>query len=133
MDPKEVALGYLQALGGDDPDAVVAFVAETVRNEHYSALGSTSVGRDEYRRRLPDFMAAFAHRRYAVDAVVEERRGDETDVVVRYRLTADTADGPIDIPGVMWLRVHDARVAHRIDCWDSLTFLRQTGAAPSGG
>jgi ketosteroid isomerase-like protein len=133
MSPKELAIRYLEAVGGDDPDAVVAFVSEDFRNEHYSALGSTSVGRDEYRRRLPDFMASFAGRSYAIDDVVEERRGTDADVVVRYRLTAECAGGPIDIPGVMWLRIRGDQIAHRIDCWDSLTFLRQTGASVTDG
>ncbi len=131
MGPKQLATGYLEALGGDDPDAVVAFVSDDFRNEHYSALGSTSVGRQEYRQRLPGFMASFPGRRYDVDDVVEERRGDDVEVVVRYRLRADCDGGPIDVPGVMWLRVRGQRIADRIDCWDSLTFLRQTGAAPS--
>jgi hypothetical protein len=133
MGARESAIGYLEALGGDDPDAVVAFVADGFVNEHYSALGATSVGRDEYRRRLPDFMASFTDRNYAVDDVVEEVRGHDAEVVVRYRLTAECPDGPIDIPGMVWLRIRGGLIAHRIDCWDSLTFLRQTGAAPAGG
>jgi ketosteroid isomerase-like protein len=136
MDPKELATGYLAALGGDDPDAVIAFVAEDFRNEHFSALGATSVGRAEYGRRLPGFMASFRGRRYSVDDVVVESRGGdagapEAVAVVRYRLTADCDGGAIDIPGMMWLRVRGERIAHRIDCWDSLTFLRQTGAEQS--
>jgi ketosteroid isomerase-like protein len=75
-------------------------------------------------------MATFAGRRYHVDDVVEERRGATAEVVVRYRLTASCAGGDIDVPGVMWLQVRDGAIARRIDCWDSLTLLRQTGAAP---
>jgi hypothetical protein len=41
----------------------------------------------------------------------------------------------IDLPGVMLFAVRADRVARRTDVWDSLTFLRQTGAVeerPSG-
>ena len=130
--PADVATGYLRALGGDDPDAVIAFVADDFRNEHFSALGSNSSGRDEYRRRLPGFMEAFKGRRYAIEAVVEQRSDDADDpgeVVVRYRLTAESDGTPIDIPGMMWITVEHGLITRRIDSWDSLTFLRQTGAA----
>jgi hypothetical protein len=30
----------------------------------------------------------------------------------------------------MWLQIREGAITHRIDCWDSLTLLRQTGAAP---
>ncbi len=54
-----------------------------------------------------------------------------SEVVVRYRFGADVDGVRIDIPGVMWISVRDGRVARRLDCWDSLTFHRQTGTAPS--
>ena len=55
--------------------------------------------------------------------------------VTRYRFRATYADGPvadaaIDIPGVMWFSVHDDQICTRVDVWDSLTFLQQTGQAP---
>ncbi len=125
LSPSDIATGYLQALGGDDPDAVIAFVSDDFRNEHFSALGSNSTGRDEYRRRLPGFMDAFRGRHYEIEAVVEQRR----EVVARYRLTAESEGTPIDIPGMMWITVDNGLITRRIDCWDSLTFLRQTGAA----
>lgn len=122
--PEDVARGYLEALGGDDPDAVAELVAADFRNEHLSALGSNSEGRDEYRRRLPGFMGAFAGRRYTVEDVVSS--GDTA--AVRYRLSASAEGTEIDIPGIMWITVRDGLVEHRTDCWDSLTYLRQTGA-----
>jgi hypothetical protein len=33
----------------------------------------------------------------------------------------------IAVPGVMFLTVVDGRITHRVDTFDSLTFLRQTG------
>ena len=53
---------------------------------------------------------------------------DGDRVAVRYRMTANFDGHPIDIPGVMLFRVVDDLVAERTDVWDSLTFLRQTGA-----
>ena len=58
-----------------------------------------------------------------IDTIVE---GDRASV--RYRLTANFDGHPLDIPGVMLFEVRDGRVARRTDVWDSLTFLRQTGA-----
>ena len=132
MGAADIVTAYLDALGGDDPDAVAAFVAADFANEHFSTLGSNSVGRDEYRRRLPGFMEAFAGRHYEIDAVVEQAIDDGTQVVARYRLTA-TCDGvDIDVPGMMWLTVRHGEISRRIDCWDSLTFLDQTGLDQTG-
>ena len=110
-------------------------MSDSFRNEHLSELGSGCTGRTEYRRRLPGFLASFRDRSYTVEDIVEQARESSTDVVVRYRLRATYADGPvadapIDIPGVMWFSVHDDRISTRVDVWDSLTFLRQTGQAP---
>jgi steroid delta-isomerase-like uncharacterized protein len=131
MSSADVARRYLQALSGDDPDAVAALVSDDFRNEHLSALGSNSLGRDEYRRRLPGFMTTLAGRRYDVIDVVHEDRDDgSAEVVVWYRLTATAEGVAIDIPGMMWITVADGAITRRVDCWDSQTFLRQTGAAP---
>lgn len=129
MDARAVVEQYLQALSSADVEATVALVSDDFHNEHTSALGSTSHGSDEYRDRLPGFLAQFAGLQYEIVRSVAE--GD--DVVVRYRLTANFEGHPIDIPGVMWFRLRDGRVAHRTDVWDSLTFLRQTGAVEERG
>lgn len=125
MLPRDVALGYLGSFVGGDPDAIASHVTDGFINEHAAALGSGSVGRAEYRRRLPAFLADFAGLRYEPEDVVVD--GDR--VVVTYRMTATHAGGPIDLRGAMWLRVDGDRVAHRIDYWDALTFLRQARLA----
>lgn len=127
--PADVATGYLRAFTGNDPDAIAGFVAEGFRNEHNSELGSSCVGRDEYRRRLPHFLEAFTDRAYCVDDIVERERDSETDVVVKYRFSATHAESGerIEIPGVMWFGIRDREITRRSDTWDSLTFLRQTG------
>jgi steroid delta-isomerase-like uncharacterized protein len=125
--PVGVAQRYLDAFAGGDPDAVAALVTDDFVNEHLSELGSGCVGRDEYRRRLPGFLAEFGDLRYTVEAISALDRVGE--VVARYRLTATYETMPIDIVGVMWFAVRDGKVARRTDVWDSLTFLRQTGRA----
>lgn len=115
---------YLAALSAGDVEATAALVTEDFVNEHTSELGSGLQGRAAYAERLPGFLAQFAALHYeVVDVIAEGER-----VAVRYRLTANFDGHPIDIPGVMLFRVVDDLVAERTDVWDSLTFLRQTGA-----
>ena len=134
--PAAIALAYLAALGGSDPAEVTLLVADGFRNEHTAELGARCVGRDEYSRRLPDFFAMFPNRRYdveetAVGSLVDPARAGgatTTEVVVRYRFGADVDGTRIDIPGVMWISVDaDGLITRRLDCWDSLTYHRQTG------
>jgi steroid delta-isomerase-like uncharacterized protein len=114
---------YLAALSAHDVDRIVACVTEDFVNEHTSALGSTSSGRDVYRGRLPGFLGQFERLRYdVVDTIVEDERA-----AVRYRMTATYEDHALDIPGVMLFAIRDGLIAQRTDVWDSLTFLRQTG------
>lgn len=124
MDTRTTVEQYLAALSSGDVDAVVALVTENFHNEHTSTLGSSSTGRDTYRQRLPGFLAQFAALQYEVlDIIAEDDRA-----AARYRLTANFDGHPLDIPGVMLFEIRDGLVARRTDVWDSLTFLRQTGA-----
>ena len=122
MSPDELTLSYLASFAGGDPDAIAAHVAPGFVNEHASALGRGSVGAEEYRSRLPGFLATLPGLRYDVESVIAA--GDR--VVVQYRLTATSDDHPIDVRGVMVVDVHDGLITRRTDYWDSLTFLRQT-------
>ena len=116
---------YLTALSAHDVDGIVACVTEDFVNEHTSALGSTSKGRDVYRGRLPGFLGQFENLRYdVVQTIVEGERA-----AVRYRMTAVYEEHALDIPGVMLFATRDGLIAERTDVWDSLTFLRQTGMA----
>jgi SnoaL-like domain len=125
--PIDVTTAFLRAFTSNDPDAIADMVAEGFRNEHHSALGSDCVGRDEYRRRLPHFLESFSDRHYQIDDLVEYRRDAVTDVVIRYRFVASYGELPIEIPGVMWFTVRGPLITRRVDTWDSLTFLQQTG------
>lgn len=128
--PVEVVTSFLGTFSRNDPDAVAAHVSDGFRNEHNSELGSGCVGRDEYRRRLPHFMADFQDRTYAVEEIVSQVRESCTDVVVGYRFHATYDGTEINIPGVMWFSVRDGLITKRTDTWDSLTFLNQTGQGP---
>jgi ketosteroid isomerase-like protein len=125
-DPRAIALAYLAAFSTSDPDAIAACVTQDFFNEHVSALGSSSRGRDEYRSRLPGFLAQFEGLRYDVEEVVVE--GDH--VVVAYTMRASwKGEHVVAIRGVFRFDVADGLIAHRTDYWDSLDFLRQTGQA----
>ena len=125
----DLVKGYLASFATGDPDAVAACVTADFVNEHLCELGSGSEGRDEYRGRLPGFLATFAGARYSIVTLAEIATPGAGDVVVRYRFEATVEGTPIDIPGVMWFEVRDGLVSRRTDVWDSLTFLRQTGQA----
>ena len=122
--PADVAFAYLAALGAGDPGAVAACVSEDFHNEHTSDRGTSTYGRDEYRRRLPGFLGEFTGLSYEVEDVV----ADGERVVVAYTMRARWRDThPIAIRGVMRLRVAGGHIAHRVDYWDGSAFLRQTG------
>lgn len=123
----DIARAYLDVFAGGDPDAIAALVTDDFVNEHLSELGSGCVGRDEYRRRLPGFLATFTGATYTIETIGALDRPGE--VIARYRFTARYAEIPIDIAGMMWFEVRDGRIARRTDLWDSLSFLRQTGQA----
>jgi steroid delta-isomerase-like uncharacterized protein len=123
-DSRTTAEQYLAALSSGNVDSIVALVTDDFHNEHTSELGSGLVGRSAYAERLPGFLQQFSALQYeVVDSIAE---GDR--VAMRYRMTANCGGHPIDIPGVMLFTIRDGLVAHRTDVWDSLTFLRQTGA-----
>ncbi len=123
----ELVEGYLASFATGDPDAVAACVTADFVNEHLSELGSGSEGRDDYRQRLPGFLATFVGARYSIVTLAEITTPGAGDVVVRYRFEATFEGTPIDVPGIMWFEVRDGLVSRRTDLWDSLTFLRQTG------
>jgi len=125
--PIDVVTSYLRSFSGNDPDAIADHVAEGFRNEYLSSLGSGCVGREEYRRRLPHFLSSFTDRAYSVDDLISQRREAVTDVVVRYVFEADYGEHRVKIPGTQWFSVRDGVVTRRVDSWDSLTFLEQTG------
>ena len=125
-----LTIRYLRSFVGGDPVAIADHVTDDFRNDHASALGSPCVGRDEYLRRLPGFLASLPGLRYEPD----EPLVDGNRVAAPYTLHASgtTPSGdlvPVEIRGVMLLQFESALIASRLDVWDALTFLRQTGQA----
>ena len=123
--PEDTVRSYLASFAGGDPDAITAHVAADFVNDHASALGRGSVGADEYRSRLPGFLASLPGLRYEVESVIAA--GDR--VAVEYRLIATSHGQPIDVRGVMVIDVNDGEITRRTDYWDSLTYLRQAEPA----
>lgn len=122
-DPRAVALSYVASFATGDPDRIAAHVADDFVNEHAAALGSGCTGRAEYRRRLPQFLADFQGLRYDPEDTIVE--GDK--VVVPYRMAATHDGHPITLRGIFRLRITNGQITHRVDYWDALTFLHQTG------
>ena len=122
----DIVSSYLDAFSRGDPDEIAGLVAAGFHNEHLSSIASSCVGIDEYRRRLPNFLATFVDRNYAVLEVVEQGTESQSHVVVRYDFTALYEGMPIDIPGVMWFTVENGLIAKRTDVWDSGIFVAQT-------
>ncbi|MXZ54511.1 MAG: ester cyclase [Acidimicrobiaceae bacterium] len=122
---RAVAASYLASFASGDPEAVAAHVSDDFSNVHTSALGSPSQGKATYLERLADFLATFSGLTYqAVDIVVE---GDRA--AAAYVMRAEVDGTPIEIGGVMRLTIRDGLIERRVDYFDSLTFLRQTGQA----
>jgi SnoaL-like domain len=119
---------YLASFGSGDPDAIAAHVADGFVNDHASALGAGCVGRAEYRARLPGFLASLPGLRYDTGQPLVD--GDRVAAPYTLHATGSTPDGvavPVTIRGVMLLRFDGDLVAERLDVWDALTYLRQTG------
>jgi predicted ester cyclase len=114
----------LAAFATGDADAVAAHVAEGFLNEHTAALGEGSVGRDEYRQRLPWFIASMPGLRYEIEDVV----ATHDRVMIAYTLRATVNDREIAVRGVMRFVVDgEGLIARRVDYWDSTVFRQQAG------
>jgi ketosteroid isomerase-like protein len=123
--PAERCVAYLAAFATGDPEAVAAHVSDDFVNEHTAALGSGCTGIEEYRRRLPGFLASMPGLHYELEDVIAD--GDR--VVAQYTLHATVNDRPIAVRGAMRFDVRDDRIVRRVDYWDSLVFQRQAGLA----
>jgi ketosteroid isomerase-like protein len=117
------ARAYIDALNGGDPDAIAGHVTEDFVNEHTSAVGHSLQGRAAYRERLPQFLGEMEGLHYDIEDVIVD--GDRC--ALAYRMSATWCGHPFSIRGVFRITVREGLVAHRVDYWDSLDFLRQTG------
>jgi ketosteroid isomerase-like protein len=120
-----VVVSYLAAFQTGDPDEIASHVSDDFENVHKSALGDSCTGRAEYRKRLPLFLSAFTGLRYELLETVAE--GDR--VAAAYLMRAVHDGVPIQIPGMFSFVITGGLITRRVDYFDSLTFLRQTGQA----
>ena len=100
-------------------------MSEDFSNVHTSALASPSHSKAAYQERLADFLATFAGLAYEVSEIVVE--GEQAAAAYVMRARVDGSE--IEIQGVMRLTVRGGLIERRVDYFDSLTFLRQTGQA----
>lgn len=121
--PADICRRYLESFATGDPDVVASFVSNDFVNEHTSALGSGCQGKDEYRRRLPGFIASMPGLSYEVESQIAE--GDQ--VANAYTLRARVNERDIAVRGMMRITVRDGLITDRTDYWDSKSFLLQAG------
>ena len=124
--PADICRRYLESFATGDPDVVASFVSNDFVNEHTSALGSGCQGKDEYRRRLPGFIASMPGLSYEVESQIAE--GDQ--VANAYTLRARVNEREIAVRGMMRITVRDGLITDRTDYWDSKSFLQQAGLEP---
>ncbi len=100
-------------------------MSDDFSNQHTSALGSPSQGKAAYLERLAEFLTTFSGLTYEVSDILVD--GDRA--AAAYVMRARVDGTPIEIQGVMRLTVRGGLIERRLDYFDSLTFLRQTGQA----
>ena len=125
MTPTDIVVRYLGLFETCDADGIAALVSPAFENDHTAALGSGCAGRDEYRRRLPGFIASMPGLRYEIEQVISQ----DAHVAVAYVLHAVVNDRPVAVRGMMRFEVSDGLITRRTDYWDSLVFQRQAGLA----
>lgn len=123
--PADVVRAYLAAFGTGDPDEVTSLVTDDFVNEHTAALGTGCIGKEEYERRVPNFLASMPRLRYEVEDVIAD--GDR--VAAAYTLHTHVNERDVAVRGMMRFVVRDGLIARRTDYWDSLVFQRQAGLA----
>ena len=121
--PADICRRYLESFATGDPDVVASFVSDDFINEHTSALGSGCQGKDEYRRRLPGFIASMPGLSYEVESQITE--GDQ--VANAYTLRARVNERDVAVRGMMRITVRNGLITDRTDYWDSKSFLQQAG------
>lgn len=118
---ESVVRSYLASFATGDPDAVAAHVSDDFANNHTSALGTSCVGRDAYRERLPDFLASMPGMNYRADDVVV----DGERAAAFYTMTGTWNGVPFEVRGAQRLEVREGKITSRLDHWDAAVFMRQ--------
>lgn len=123
----KICAGYLESFSTGDADLVAAFVADDFVNDHTAALGSSCTGKDEYRRRLPNFMASMPGIRYEIEQQFVDV--DTSTVGNAYILHARVNDRDCAVRGLLRIQIdpNSGLILNRTDYWDSKVFLTQAG------
>lgn len=128
---RRLVLDYVSRLNVHDPDAVAACVSEDFVNEHIARLGTSVVGREAYRERLPQFFSDFQNLHYEIETLVVEGNC----AALCYRMSAHWRRGraahPIVVRGVFSFVARGGLIARRTDYWDSADVLTQIGHLPA--
>lgn len=115
---------YLASFSSGEPKRVSAHVAETFVNQHFGHLGGGCEGKAAYEKRLSGFLSGFENLRYDIhDVCAAEHSG-----TARYEMHFDQDGTHFCVPGMMWFDISGGVIARRIDCWDSLVYLKQANA-----
>lgn len=122
-----ICRNYLESFATGDADLVASFVADGFINEHTAALGSSCEGKDEYRRRLPNFMASMPGIRYEVEQQVVDLT--TSTVANAYTLHAHVNERDCVVRGLLRIQIDPSTglIINRTDYWDSKVFLTQAG------
>jgi len=124
LNPREVALGYLESFSSGDPAVVASHVSEDFQNNQMGVLGASFSGRDLYQERLMGYLSAFQNITYTAEEVIVENN----KVVIAYHMSAINVKQLISIKGVMLISTSDdGLVCSRSDYWDGLSYLKQAG------
>lgn len=123
----DLIVSYLHSFSKANPALVASHVTSDFINRHLSILGAGCEGKEVYEQRLADFFGSFQGIAYQVSSVVADSRIG----AAQYVMTFSVGDKPISISGMMWFEFKGKLISKRIDCWDSLNYLMQTGASAS--
>ena len=128
-EPLEVVASYLASFATGNPDAISAHVSEDFENIHTSALAEPSSGRATYRERLPGFLHEFD----GVTYEIVETFAEDNRVAVAYTMRANYRGSQIEIQGMFRFLVSEELITQRVDYFDGLNFLKQTGGTEPEG
>lgn len=116
---------YLLSFETGAPEQVAAHVADNFQNEHLGFLGAGCSGKAVYLERLKGFLSAFENLSYKIESIVS----DEGQGAARYTMRFTQKGRDISVQGMMWFTFENGLIVKRTDCWDSLQYLKQTGAS----
>ena len=113
---------YLSAFSTAEPQGVAQHVSDDFMNLHLTALTDGCIGKETYVSRLREFLSEYENIDYEVRRVV----CDGNNGAVQYVMNFDQAGVSYAIQGIMWFEFRNGLISQRTDCWDGITYLRQS-------